>query len=157
MKKSVFLLSGFGGLPPPPLSGPTTFFFFLMCDFPYGVSPYRGIHEKGSDDVVSAVCCTIYNIYLSLCTQTADTTSSEPFSWIPLYFLWLFCRIKHFLFLYILFMVLQFPSMFPSKNCKFAQKVVNININDSSWKYSNILSRRIFNETFTKNFYTLRY
>ena len=28
---------------------------------------------------------TIYTIYLSLCTQTAETTSPEPFSWIPLY------------------------------------------------------------------------
>ena len=35
----------------------------------------RGIHEKGSGDVVSAVCYTIYSIYLSLCIQTAETTS----------------------------------------------------------------------------------
>jgi len=32
---------------------------------------YRGIHEKFSRDVVSAVCYTIYTINLSLCTQTA--------------------------------------------------------------------------------------
>ena len=31
---------------------------------------HRGIHEKGSGDVVSAVC---YTIYLPLCTQTAET------------------------------------------------------------------------------------
>ena len=31
----------------------------------------RGIHEKGSGDVVSAVCYTIYTTYLSLCTQTS--------------------------------------------------------------------------------------
>ena len=37
---------------------------------------YRGIHEKGSGDVVSAV---IYTIYLSLSTQTAETTSPESF------------------------------------------------------------------------------
>ena len=36
---------------------------------------YRGIREKGSGDVVSAVCYTIYTINLSLCTQTAETTS----------------------------------------------------------------------------------
>ena len=42
---------------------------------------YRGIHEKGSGDVVSAVCNTIYAVNLSLCTQTP----SEHFSWIPLY------------------------------------------------------------------------
>ena len=46
---------------------------------------YRGIHEKGSRDVVSAVCHNIYTIFLSLCTQTAATTFPEPFSWIPLY------------------------------------------------------------------------
>ena len=39
-----------------------------------------GIHEKGSWDVVSAVCYTIETIYLSLCTQTAETASPEPFS-----------------------------------------------------------------------------
>ena len=41
---------------------------------------YRGIHEKGSDDVVSAICYTKYTIYLSLCTQTAETASPDPFS-----------------------------------------------------------------------------
>ena len=41
---------------------------------------YRGIHEKGSGVVVSAVCYTIYTIYLSLCTKTAETTSLEPIS-----------------------------------------------------------------------------
>ena len=46
---------------------------------------YRGIHEKGSGDIVLAVCFTICTIYLSPCTQIADTTSSEPFSWVPLY------------------------------------------------------------------------
>ena len=46
---------------------------------------YRGIHEKGSGDVVSDFCYAIYNIYLSLCTWTAETTSPEPFSWNPLY------------------------------------------------------------------------
>ena len=30
---------------------------------------YRGIHKKGSGDVVSAVCYTIYITYLSLCTK----------------------------------------------------------------------------------------
>ena len=35
--------------------------------------------------VVSAVCYTIYTIYISICTQTAETTSPEPFSRIPLY------------------------------------------------------------------------
>ena len=39
-----------------------------------------GIYEMGSGDVVSAVCYTMYNIYLYLCTQTAETTSPEPFS-----------------------------------------------------------------------------
>ena len=46
---------------------------------------YRGIREKGSEDVVSAVCYTIYTLYLSFSAQTAETTSSEPFSGIPLY------------------------------------------------------------------------
>ena len=44
-----------------------------------------GIHEKGSEDFVSAVCYTIYTIYLSLCTQTAETTPPEPFSLNSLY------------------------------------------------------------------------
>ena len=39
-----------------------------------------GIHEKGSGDVVSAVCNTLYTIYPSLCTQTAETTSPESFA-----------------------------------------------------------------------------
>ena len=38
---------------------------------------YRDIHEKGSEDVASAVS---YTIYLSLCTHTAETTSPEHFS-----------------------------------------------------------------------------
>ena len=46
---------------------------------------YRGIHKNDSRYVVSAVCITIYTIYISLCTQTAETTSPEPFSRIPLY------------------------------------------------------------------------
>ena len=46
---------------------------------------YRGIREKGSGDVISSVCDTIYTIYLSLCKQKAETTSPDPFSWIPLY------------------------------------------------------------------------
>ena len=37
------------------------------------------IHEKGTSDVVSAVCYAIYIIYLSLRTQTAETTNPEPF------------------------------------------------------------------------------
>ena len=41
----------------------------------YWLIGYRGIHEKGSGDVVAAVCYTVYTIYLSLCT-----TSPEPFS-----------------------------------------------------------------------------
>ena len=43
----------------------------------------QGIHKKGlwvTGDVVSAVCYTIYTIYLSLCTKTAETRSPEPFS-----------------------------------------------------------------------------
>ena len=43
----------------------------------------RRFLEKGSDDIESAVCYPIYTIYLSLCTQTAETTTSEPFSRIP--------------------------------------------------------------------------
>jgi len=47
---------------------------------------YRGIHEKkSSEKVFSAVCYTIYTIYLSICTQTAETISPKPFSGIPLY------------------------------------------------------------------------
>ena len=46
---------------------------------------YRGIHEKGSGDVVSAIFYTTYTIHLSLCTQTAEMTSPEPFSRNPLY------------------------------------------------------------------------
>ena len=38
---------------------------------------YKGTLEKGSDDIVSAVC---YTIYLSLWTQTAYLKTSEPFS-----------------------------------------------------------------------------
>ena len=45
---------------------------------------YRRCLEKGSDDIES-VCCTIYSVYLSLCTQTAETIVSEPFSRHPLY------------------------------------------------------------------------
>ena len=40
---------------------------------------YNVCLEKGSDDIGSAVCDTIYTVYLSLCTQTADSISSEPF------------------------------------------------------------------------------
>ena len=40
---------------------------------------YRGIREKGSGDVVSAVCYTIYTIYLSLCTQTSPDPFRESF------------------------------------------------------------------------------
>ena len=36
-------------------------------------------HLKGSGDVDSAVCYTIYTIYLSLSTQTAETTSPETY------------------------------------------------------------------------------
>ena len=49
---------------------------------------FRGIPEKGSGDVVSAVCYTIHTIYLSLCTQTAETKSPESFSRIALYIIW---------------------------------------------------------------------
>ena len=48
-----------------------------MYNDKYPFSLYRGIHEKGSGNVVSAVC---YTIYIFLCTQTAETTSPEPFS-----------------------------------------------------------------------------
>ena len=44
-----------------------------------------GIHLKGSGDVVSAVCYTMYTIYICLCSQTAETTSPEHFSRISLY------------------------------------------------------------------------
>ena len=37
---------------------------------------YRGIHDKGSGDVVSVLC---YTIYLSLCTKTAEMKSPDPF------------------------------------------------------------------------------
>ena len=43
----------------------------------------EGVHDPGEEEVVSAICYTIYTIYLSLCTQTAETTSPETFSWIP--------------------------------------------------------------------------
>ena len=56
------------------------------------------IHEKlqvqgnlqGSGDVVSAVCYTIYiyYLYISLCTQTAETTSPVPF----------FCEFSYIIF-----------------------------------------------------------
>ena len=45
----------------------------------------QGILEKGSVDIWTAVCYTIYTIYLSLCAQTADLISSKPFSRILLY------------------------------------------------------------------------
>ena len=41
--------------------------------------------ERGSDDIGSAVCDTIYTIDLSLCTRTADQISSEHFSRPTLY------------------------------------------------------------------------
>ena len=41
----------------------------------------RKVHWEMS----SLLLVTIYTIYLSLCTQTAMTTSPEPFLWIPLY------------------------------------------------------------------------
>ena len=40
---------------------------------------YNVCLEKGSDDIESAVCDTIYIIYLFRYTQTADPISSEPF------------------------------------------------------------------------------
>ena len=53
---------------------------YRQCNL-YFIFPlrYRGIHEKGSGDVVSAVCYTRYTIYPSFCTQTAETSPSEPF------------------------------------------------------------------------------
>ena len=38
-----------------------------------------------SDGMGSAVCYTIYTIYISLCIKTAGPIISEPFSRIPLY------------------------------------------------------------------------
>ena len=46
---------------------------------------YRGILEKGSKDIETAVCYTIYAIYLSLSAQTADPITSKPFLRIPRY------------------------------------------------------------------------
>ena len=47
---------------------------------------YSGIHEKFSGDFVSAVYCTTVIHYIPiLFTQTAETTSPEPFSRISLY------------------------------------------------------------------------
>ena len=57
---------------------------FCICLVIYKFIFYRGIHVKGSGDVVSAVCSTIIIIYPSLGTQTAETTSPKPFSCIPL-------------------------------------------------------------------------
>ena len=42
---------------------------------------YRGVLEKCSGDIVPAVCYTIYTIYLSRWSLTADPISSEPFSY----------------------------------------------------------------------------
>ena len=53
---------------------PSSMFFYVRHCI------YRGIHEKGLGDVVSAACYTINILYLSLCTQSAGTTSPEPFS-----------------------------------------------------------------------------
>ena len=57
------------------------FGFWLVFKF-----SYRGIHEMGLGDV-SQLLVTLYTqfMYLSLCTQTAKTTSPETFSQIPLY------------------------------------------------------------------------
>ena len=57
---------------------------FLVCTC-FRFLWYRGIHKNGLGDVVSDVCYILYTIYLSLCTQTVETTSPEPFSSIPLY------------------------------------------------------------------------
>ena len=59
-------------------------FYLNFLEEERGLS-YRGIQEKGSGYVVLTVCYTIYTIYLSLCTQTAETTSLELFSESPLY------------------------------------------------------------------------
>ena len=56
---------------------------FNLCTSFTNLTKYRGIHEEGSGDVVSAVCYTIYTIYLTLCAQTAETTSPEPFREFP--------------------------------------------------------------------------
>ena len=53
----------------------TNLFIHLSCD----TILYRGVREKGSGDVVSAVCYTIFAIYLLLCTQTDETSSPETF------------------------------------------------------------------------------
>ena len=42
----------------------------------YGKKIYNVSLEKDWDDIGSAVCYTVYTIYLSLCTQTADPISS---------------------------------------------------------------------------------
>ena len=52
----------------------------LFLDWVYtfsSSSTYRGCLENGSNDIVSAVCFTIYTIFLSLWTQTADPITSE--------------------------------------------------------------------------------
>ena len=58
-----------------------------LAHFQQYVYTYRGIHEKASGDVVTAIFYTTLNIYLSFFTQIAVTTSPEPFSWISLYLL----------------------------------------------------------------------
>ena len=58
---------------------------FYICN-PLPLS-YMRIPEKGFGDVVSAVSYTIYTIYLSVGTQTAEKTSPEPLSWIHLFIL----------------------------------------------------------------------
>ena len=40
---------------------------------------YRGIHKKGSDDVVSAVCVQRGRYIMYIVQQTTETTSSELF------------------------------------------------------------------------------
>ena len=71
-------------------------FFIIISD----KMSYRGIPEKGSGDVVSAVCYTVYTIYLYRCIRTAETASPEPFSWIPPYFFKLFLFDQHKLFIF---------------------------------------------------------
>ena len=66
-----------------------------------------GIDEKGSGDVVSAVCYTMYSFFF-LWKQTAETTSLEPFLRTPLYYCISFSLYNNFISAYSFFSVITF-------------------------------------------------
>ena len=56
----------------------------ILYIFYFALDQLQGNSRKWFGRSHLSCCYSLYNIYISLCTQTAETTSPEPLSWIPL-------------------------------------------------------------------------